>query len=315
MSRIAVACPFYAERYETVALFHIARRDRPRFLGDRSQRVCRFCGRDKTSTTFSTRAHAIPESLGNTTLFSAYECDACNQLFGDNIENDLANWSKPHRTIARIRGKRGVPTMKSSGQDSSWRIEYEDTGFRMTHYEHDPFFTIDEKSGTIEFHPIRDPYIPVAVLKALVKVGLTLIPDGELHAFADTMPWVMSTNHTASFMRSSTVVATFVPGPMPSDLMYAEILRRRGHISDVPYAFLILSYGNETYQVSLPSRAEDAVIAGKQLSFPPYPPQHSPAAAGWERATHKPVDMSGQSVVRGEKIRVSMHFDAVRETA
>jgi len=49
--------------------------------------------------------------LVNKSLFTAYECDMCNDDFGKGIEQDLGNWSKPKRTMARIRGKSGVPTL------------------------------------------------------------------------------------------------------------------------------------------------------------------------------------------------------------
>jgi hypothetical protein len=58
--------------------------------------------------------------LGNKSVESTYECDACNEIFGKGIENDLGNWSKPMRTLARIRGKSGVPTIKKTGDAPGW---------------------------------------------------------------------------------------------------------------------------------------------------------------------------------------------------
>jgi len=50
-------------------------------------------------------------------------------MFGDGIENDLGNWSKPMRSFAPVRGKSGVPTLKKGGHGPGRRIEYGDAGF------------------------------------------------------------------------------------------------------------------------------------------------------------------------------------------
>ncbi|WP_410170263.1 HNH endonuclease [Agrobacterium tumefaciens] len=56
-------------------------------LGDSTTRKCRFCDRAEPEVSFKGVAHAIPESLGNKTIESMYECDDCNSLFGRGIEN------------------------------------------------------------------------------------------------------------------------------------------------------------------------------------------------------------------------------------
>ena len=105
------ALRFYDDNYDVVAQ-QFLNPDKRVFLGDKRNRRCRFCGGVRPKVTFKKVAHAVPESLGNKSLFSFYECDDCNRLFGDGIENDLGNWSIPMRTLARIKGKKGFPTMK-----------------------------------------------------------------------------------------------------------------------------------------------------------------------------------------------------------
>ena len=143
-------------------------------LATPEQQVCRFCGRDSANTQFRHTAHAIPELLGNKTLFTREECDQCNSFFGSSIENDLENWTKPTRTFARIKGKKGVPTLKD--EKEGWRIEYDETAFTITQYESNPKFRVDASERRVELQLKRDPYTPVAVLKALVRVGVNAIP-------------------------------------------------------------------------------------------------------------------------------------------
>ena len=103
------------------------------FLGDKNDRVCRLCGADESQTTFKIEAHAIPELLGNKSVFTHYECDDCNRFFGSGIENDMGNWTKPSRTFARIRGKVGVPSIKRDRTQQRWRIDHDASGFHIKH--------------------------------------------------------------------------------------------------------------------------------------------------------------------------------------
>ncbi|MDE0360368.1 MAG: hypothetical protein OXI74_04280 [Rhodospirillaceae bacterium] len=128
---------FYVKYYGATEPL-ILRPGRKVVLGDRNNRVCRFCEKSDSEVAFRLDAHAMPEALGNKSLFTNYECDDCNQFFGCGIENDLGNWSKPSRTFARIAGKNGVPTLKKGGAGQGWRIEHKTTGFHIKQYEHDP---------------------------------------------------------------------------------------------------------------------------------------------------------------------------------
>ena len=116
---------FYNEHYDFIGEWFV-RPGTKIVLGDTNKRVCRFCSLQPLTVKFSKVAHAIPEAIGNKSIETEYECDNCNELFGEGIEHDLGNWSKPMRTMARIRGKTGVPTLKRGGT-TGWRIEYEET--------------------------------------------------------------------------------------------------------------------------------------------------------------------------------------------
>lgn len=206
---------FYETHYDMIGRWLI-RPGTKLMLGDKTNRVCRFCGKRRPEVTFRKAAHAIPEALGNKSIESAYECDACNDKFERGIENDLGKWSKPMRTFARIRGKSGVPTLKKGGDAPGWRIEYGNTGFNITSYEDDPLYTVDEASKQIIFKLKRDSYTPVAVLKAFMKVGLTLLPDEEVRNFPHLMAWVQETDHSRGFAQQAPIIYTFQPGPMPN---------------------------------------------------------------------------------------------------
>jgi hypothetical protein len=114
------------------------------------------------------------------------------------------------------------------------RAGYGETGFKITSYEDDPFYEIDEAKNTITFNLKRDPYTPVAVLKAFMKIGLTLLPDEEVANFPHLMAWVKCTDHSRLFAEKCPFIYSFQPGPMPNDLIAAFILRRKPSVSRCP---------------------------------------------------------------------------------
>jgi len=249
---IIEAAAFYDKHYAMAELLFLRPGDKI-VLGNKDERICRFCGLGELAVTFKDEAHAIPEAFGNKCLFSYYECDACNHFFGIGIENDLGNWSKPSRTFSRIRGKRGVPSLKKGGPQPGWRVDYEPTGFVIKQYEDDPFMVVDEVNKKVRFDLKRDAYTPVAVLKAFVKIGLTVLPAEELPNFTEAMAWIREPDHGKGLVDEFPLVWAFQPGPMPNDLIVLMLLRRRAGITGVPYAFMVLAYGNEVFQVFLPS--------------------------------------------------------------
>src|SRR5262245_11688973 len=112
---------FYEKHYKIVRQWMLDP-EQQQFLGNSDSRKCRFCDQLEPQTTFDTLAHAIPEAMGNKSLFSYYECDICNNAFGRGIESDFGEWSKPIRAMTRIKGKSGVPKLAKDGK-GRWRVE------------------------------------------------------------------------------------------------------------------------------------------------------------------------------------------------
>ena len=282
-------------------------------LGDPAHpRYCRFCRRQEPEVTFKDEAHALPAAFGNTGLFSRYECDACNHLFGEGIENHLGNWTKPIRTLSRIKGRSGVPTIKKPGPDKGWRVEYDGSGFQLSEYEDDPFCEIDEIAKQLRFRLYRDTYIPVAALKGLVKIGLTLIPDVEVPNFRETFDWIRDKDHSRNFVAEFPVFRSFVPGPMRNNLIVLMLMRRRASVNDVPYAFYTMAYGNEVLQVFLPSIEKDRCINGRQLSIPAFPNPGSSDPERYGRPSLTVQHLTSREPVRREEVPAIFGFDEIR---
>jgi hypothetical protein len=164
-----------------------------RFLGDKELGRCRFCGRSKPEVSFRAEAHALPECIGSKSLFTHHECDACNQAFGQGCENDFGNWSLPMRTMARICGKSGVPTIKHAS-NGELRIDGDPMGLRVSVEETEGFFEPDPATKTLRFRLRRGPYRPTMIVKAVVKMALSVVPNEELCNFQQALAWIKPDN-------------------------------------------------------------------------------------------------------------------------
>lgn len=299
---------FYAENYEEIGKWVLSPEDKY-VLGQRNDRRCRFCGKTEHEVTFSHDAHAIPELLGNKSITTNWECDDCNNYFGRSIENDLGNWSKPMRTFARIRGKGGVPTLKKSSS-GGWRIQYDSaSGLKIKSYENDPFFELDEEKKVVRFELKRGTYTPIAVLKALCKIALSLMPENEVVYFKNTISWVRDPDHSKGFVRGVPVLYAFQPGPMPNDRIFAMLLRRRNDSRDLPYSTFVLSYGNETLQILVPSLERDGRWLNTEFEFWRYPTQHGLVDEKYGKARFGQFDFSSHEKVKSERFPLVLAFD------
>lgn len=300
---------FYESNYDIIGQWFV-RPDEKVVLGDMQNRICRFCGKQSPEVTFRKIAHAIPELLGNKSIESAYECDTCNQRFGSGIENDLGNWSKPMRTLIRIRGKSGVPTLKKVSDKPGWRIEYDQRKLNITTYEDDPICEVDEERKSVTFKLRRDSYTPVAVLKAFMKIGITLLPNDEVFNFPGLLAWIREPDHSKLYLSKCPIIHSFQPGPMPNDLIVAFILRRKQTVTGYPYAFLVLGYGNEVFQVLLPSEKHDGQTNGKLISIYPFPVPGHPDSLVYGEPKCAVLDLMDCTVRKGEILTVQMGYDS-----
>ena len=168
---------------------------------------------------------------------------------------------------------------------------------------------MDEEAKRLRFELHRDTYIPVAALKGLIKIGLTLIPDVETRHFRETYDWIRDTDHSRSFVAELPIFRTFIPGPMPPDLIVLMLMRRRADIHTVPYAFFTIAYGNQVLQVFLPSTSQDKCINGQPLSLPAFPTPGARDPVRYGQPTVRVEHLTGRQPVRGDKVPAVFCFD------
>jgi hypothetical protein len=82
---------FYEANYDLV--FHAQLKPGKKgFLGSKSPRICRFCGRRAPEVSFKKDAHAVSRLTGNNVFFTYEECSLCNEIFSK-VEDDLGKFT------------------------------------------------------------------------------------------------------------------------------------------------------------------------------------------------------------------------------
>lgn len=263
MSKWGDLVAYHDECYQVVRIWSLQPANKI-FLGYKENRKCRFCGETEPSVSFRNEAHALPECIGNKSLFTYYECDACNKAFGDGCENDFGNWSLPMRTMSRIRGKSGIPTIKQ-GPNGAWRVEEHPAGLMFSVNETEGFWTDDKPNKTLKLHLRRAPYRPAMIVQAMVKMALSIMPEEEMPNFQQVLDWIRPCTAPTPMAAPTPFVRTFISGPTAGDLITIALLIRRHDHLVTPYCQLLLLYGHELLQMVIPSIEKDQQHYGKQF--------------------------------------------------
>lgn len=317
---------WFKVRYDIVNFFAFRPDSERVYLGDKAKQFCRYCGRTSPVVKFKKLAHAIPDQVGNDWLFDYEECDTCNADFAKRIEDDFGKWTLPWRTLGRIKGKEGVPSIKSN--DKKFRIDATvastpaETGAGAVRHDlkiligvNDVRHELDEATRTVKLTVDRPAYVPMGVFKCLVKMAIAVMPPEEQQRCAHLKKWILQPTHTFESYpyRPLNILHQFAPGPLPNDRLACWLLRRKPESpDDCLYMQFVLQLSNHVFQIALPMHIEDR----KHLEVGKF------TTALWSntwsdvehqlrygRTGSKNYDMSGVDLVRGESTFMTFSYD------
>jgi len=267
------ALKFYAENYDTLMFTALGSGNKQIVLGSKPFK-CRFCDGKPPHRTFTKRAHAVSELLGNKVIKSFYECDTCNERFSK-FEDDLGKMTRPVRSIGGVIGKRGVPELDlaSSGAANKPKLQIKDSNLNFSHDAGDICLAEDEETKTLTLTYVQHPYRPLGAYKALCKSALTLLPEDEMIYFKELKQWLLQPDLTTDQVYASgshICYSTFVPAFQPFKQPIVCLLKRNDQI-DAPYMSFFIATGNVSYQIFLPCPAKDNHLRGKTITTRAFP--------------------------------------------
>lgn len=220
---------------------------------------CRFC---ETASSFQKRAHTFPEALGNKWVFSADECDSCNEKFSL-YEDALISCVGALLTLGGTKGKGNKvrQTGRTSGDSVIGRrpgSERPQIFMTSRGRNWDDRLSIDPVTGLIRLaHPIPPvQFKPRHAYKALVKMAVALMPADELANYNQLRSWLLDVNDSAVLSDLEVAISFGSLGNAPP-LVCGTLLRRRDCADMAPHILFILCAGSVCLQISLTSDRMD----------------------------------------------------------
>lgn len=243
------------------------------YLGSKTKRKCRFCGKSRPHVSFKNDAHVIPQFLGNRNVLSYFECDYCNELFSK-YEDSFASFFSAFRTFANIKGQKGVPKYK----DPFSGFEISRNSYLVKMASHDlNDYNIDEKNKTIYLNTVKESYIPLYVYKSLVKIGLCLISNEQLDKYSKSIAFLLEKSSEDKYNKFpfARMFSYFIPGPpiemKPIAVLFTKLERNKDN--NYPHSTLVLHIPNHLLQIFIPFCSYDKHMykIGYKIDLPIYP--------------------------------------------
>ncbi|WP_223516281.1 HNH endonuclease [Pseudomonas sp. GL-B-19] len=238
-----------------------------RYLGARF--TCRFCGGNNETTTFKTKAHAIPEFLGNHQLILNSECDNCNLHFGNTIEPHLERYTHPFRTLNGVTNK-SRKTPKHSDEKIDFLQFDRHTNHMAVKLNEDDVLTHHEDENTVSWLMQRRPFVPFMAYKALCKIAVSITRDENLWLFKPTLEWLNPLSPQDLNISPALVVETLIPGMHYNKCVYKLYCR---NTKTFPHCIFWIAFGGYSLMTIVPTLLdmESGVIMESEVPFLPDP--------------------------------------------
>lgn len=237
-------------RYDELKKYSFQKGDEKKYIGNKENRICRYCG-ETNKNKFKKEAHAFPELMGNHYLIDYEECDSCNNKFAINIEDHFGKWTAPWRTMERIDGKNGIPGYQSYDKQTEVRAP-NSKNISISTKNIDQLIINDERGKSIKINLDRQPYIPIAVYKCLVKMAYVMIPKKFTWEINVLRRYLTDWNNEFELTKPIQIIHRFAPGPLPNDRFSVYLIKTKNDITEsIPYMQFILQMGNHSFQIIL----------------------------------------------------------------
>lgn len=294
-------------QYQVIAVFHLNKEKEIMLSDNENPRKCRFCGRSYPEVTFRKTAHAISQMVENRFLKSDYECDVCNGIFSG-YETDFSAFMNLYHTMFMIHGKGGIPKFKNGSSNFS-KIQVVDNSIQVQIKEDEEPLVIweedDKANNSIKIVGKRT-YTPCNVLKAIVKMALSIAPKEEMPNFSQTIDWLMNRNCEGLMLP---VVLRMYRNQLPFTSCF--LLKKKEDITVAcPEYMFVLAYRNIVIQAAIPFIEADKKYKGQQVNFPILP---TPLDDYQKPFFIQNIRLSSSEKVRGERVEIGLSYSSIEE--
>lgn len=226
---------------------------------DKSKRVCRYCNKKSPEVSFKKVAHSISEALGNKKIITNDECDACNEKFGEGIENDLILYLNLYRVFFRIRGKNGIPKLK--GKNFEIEIKNEET--ITIDILSDEEIAVSDCNDFQERLETTENITTQNIYKTLSKYALGVIDRTQIVNFKDTIEWINGKKNIDNLPKIAILTSYDLFSARPKIMVYL----RKNEDNKLPYAVAEFRFTYLIFVYIIPNSNKDTTDFTQDNNF------------------------------------------------
>lgn len=168
----------FEDKYQMIEVIMVGDNSFPKNkIWKQEGRHCIFCDKSYPDVSFKKVAHLLPRMIGNTDLFSTFECDTCNQKFSL-LESDLASFLGLSRSIVGLKDVANAPGFPGIGLEAK-SILFKNKKILVIHKENAER-NKEEESTKLDY--LKPSYTPANIYKLFLKCALSLLPNEEVAA-------------------------------------------------------------------------------------------------------------------------------------
>lgn len=219
-------------------------------LKNKSVRTCRFCGISNNKNVFKKKAHFIPHFLGNPHFLNDFECDNCNRIFGE-FETDLADYLAVERVVSGTKGKNSFSKIKQSEKYVKWNNDVQGTQGIEVEGASGSDIVIDEEKEKI-IAQFKLSYIPLQIYKALLKIALSTLEDGEVKLYNEAIKFLFDNKYLSEFKGFAKILRYDVDRTYRVPNPICALFKKVNLHDKIPMHFFFLYYENIIFCFPLP---------------------------------------------------------------
>jgi hypothetical protein len=239
----------------------------------KSERKCRYCRKSMPETSFKSEAHLLPHFLGNNLLFSDFECDTCNKLFGT-YEDHFCKMIEPERAVGAVAGKKKRPKFKSPQEHI--RIEIADfyknpqsVHITRSDVEND-FMSLDAEKGKMVVKLKKNSFSRNKVYKYFLKLAISAMSEDVVTKhYPDAIEYILG--NKLQGLQGCVVTGYSLPFAY-NFLPHALLFEKRNESAKMPTHVVVLYCLNYVFALHLPLNKNDYWFYDENLTVDVYPP-------------------------------------------
>jgi hypothetical protein len=290
--------------YNAYELVQLIGNDDPKYskrsLKPSRKRMCRFCKRAYPEVRFSNYSHLLPRLIGNSNLYSDFECDSCNEMFSK-IENDLAEFLGVSRSFATFDNEKKTPGFRAKRLHTKSRSF---VGNNILIIAPDDVEMVENRTTLRYF---KNAFVPSNVYKALLKCALSLLDEKTVNVnYGRAMDYLMGRIVLTERALMSGYKYSFILN-LP---LHVCIFQKKRKEDNIHSHVLIFNFQNNMISLTLPLNTNDGIQSSQELSYI-VPPPYFANEGNMNVAMPIPFlrDLASTKKIVDEEERVTLQFD------